>query len=227
VLEEILPAAAVAATRGEIAGATLFPAEQALVARAVEKRRREFATARACARQALAKLGVAPQAIPAGAAGAPVWPAGIVGSITHCDGYRACAVARAGDLAAIGIDAEPNRPLPAGLLADVALPGELPRLEALHREAPEIHWDRLFFCAKEAVYKAWFPLAGRWLGFGDAEVEIDLPSGAFTARLRVPGPILAAGELTGFAGRWLVRDGIALAAVAVPPQAGAPWPRGF
>lgn len=220
-LEEILPPpVAVAATRGEILDATLFPAEQAAVARAVEKRRREFVTARACARQALAKLGVAPGAIPSGVGGAPMWPAGIVGSITHCDGYRGCAVARASDFAAIGIDAEPNQPLPKGLLGDVALPRELPWLEGLGRVTPEVRWDRLLFCMKEAVYKAWFPLAaGRWLGFEDAVIAIDRTAGTFAARLLVPGPILGGRELTGFAGRWLVRDGIALAAIAVPPGA--------
>ncbi len=216
-LEELLPpGVAVEATRGDILDEPLFPVEEAAIARAVEKRRREFTTGRACARRALARLGVEPGPILPGERGAPGWPPGTVGSITHCDGYRAAAVARAGELASLGVDAEPNLPLPAGLLADVALPLERERLRQLAATRAEVHWDRLLFCMKEAVYKAWFPLAGRWLGFEDAIVELDPERGAFAARLLVPGPALPGGTLTGFSGRWLVRDGIALAAIAVP-----------
>jgi len=117
-LERLLPAeVSVAASRGDMPDASLFPEEEAAIGGAIEKRRREFATARTCARRALVRLGVAPQSILPGPGGAPSWPAGIVGSITHCDGYRGCAVARVTDLRSIGIDAEPNEPLPKGLLA--------------------------------------------------------------------------------------------------------------
>lgn len=216
-IEEILPAgAAVAAVREDALDAPLFPEEEAVVARAVEKRRREFTTGRACARAALGQLGVPAQAIPAGARGAPGWPAGFVGSITHCDGYRAAAVARVTELASLGIDAEPNEPLPAGVLADIALPAEAESLRRLGRDTPEVRWDRLLFCMKEAVYKAWFPLAERWLGFEDATVAIDPASGSFAARLLVAGPRVGERELRGFSGRWLARDGILLAAIAHP-----------
>jgi 4'-phosphopantetheinyl transferase EntD len=82
VLERILPAAAVVvATTGE-REVELFPEEEAVVGNAVEKRRREFVTARACAREALAQLGHPEQPVPTGARGEPVWPAGTIGSIT-------------------------------------------------------------------------------------------------------------------------------------------------
>jgi 4'-phosphopantetheinyl transferase EntD len=215
VIAEILPAGvAVSATRHDILDAPLFPLERETVGRAVEKRLREFTTARACARAALAELGLPPQPIPAGDRGEPQWPAGVVGSITHCDGYRACAVARADDLISVGIDAEPHEPLPDRLLDDIALPAERDLLRELARSSPQVHWDRLLFCAKEAVYKAWFPLAHRWLGFEDATIAID-PAGSFAARLLVPGPTVAGAELRGFQGRWLVRDGLVLGAIAL------------
>jgi len=216
-LEWILPAAvAVAARRDDDLGASLYPEEEAIVARAVEKRRREFATARACARTALARLGVPACPIPAGSRGAPRWPVGIVGSITHCDGYRASAVARRTDFATIGVDAEPNVALPGEVLGDIALPQEQAQLLALAGQEPRVSWDRLLFSAKESVYKAWFPLAERWLGFEDAIVSIDRASGSFSARLLVPGPTQAGGELTRFSGRWLVRDRVVLTAIALP-----------
>lgn len=215
-LEGILPeCVAVVATRDEIE-VELFPEEEAAVGNAVERRRREFTTARACARAALDRLGLPPQAIPSGERGEPRWPDGIVGSITHCDGYRACAIGRRVDVATVGVDAEPNQSLPEGVLGDIALPEEREWLRGLAGEAGEVHWDRLLFSIKESVYKAWYPLAKRWLGFEDAMVTIDRQGGTFSARLLVPGPVLDRRELTGFSGRWLVRDGIVMAAIALP-----------
>lgn len=212
-LEEVLPDCAVAeAVREDIPDAPLFPEEEALVGRAVEGRRREFRTGRACAHAALARLGARPCAIPAGPRGAPRWPAGVVGSITHCAGYRASAVAWASDLAAIGIDAEPDARLPERVLGAVATPAELLMLRDLTRTAPEVRWDRLLFSAKEAAYKAWFPMTGRWLGLEDMVVELDRASRAFSVRL--PDP--AGRAPTGLSGEWLARDGILLTAIALP-----------
>lgn len=215
-IDELLPAAVAAIEAFEDADETgLLPGEEAAVGRAVEKRRREFATGRACARGALARLGLPAAPIPSGERGEPLWPDGVVGSITHCDGYRAGAVARSAELLTIGIDAEPNLPLPDGVLGDVARAEERPRLAELSISRPEIHWDRLLFSAKESVYKAWFPLARRWLGFEDATLSIDPAAGTFAARLLVEGPTVAGGRLRGFEGRWLARDGLVLTAIAV------------
>lgn len=203
---------ACAEIREDIVDGDLFPEEQAVIARAVEKRRREFTTGRACARRALAQLGVPPGPIPSGAHGEPVWPSGIVGSLTHCARYRACAVARADAIATIGIDAEPNRPLPDGVLEDVASERERALVTG---GSSHVDIGRLLFSAKEAVYKAWFPLTGRWLGFFDAELSIDLTEGTFRARLLVPGPVIRGSRLDGFDGRWAAEDGIVATAIAV------------
>lgn len=216
-LERILPPSACVVATSKDLEAPLYPEEESVVAKAVEKRRREFTTARACAHEALTRLGQPDQAIPSGPRGEPLWPAGIVGSITHCKGYRACAVARRADLLTVGVDAEPDEPLPGGLLEDIALPDERERLRQLSREVPGIHWDRLLFSIKESVYKAWFPLAERWLGFEDAVVSIDWRGGTFAVRLLVPGPSLNERELRGFNGRWLAADGLVMAAIALPP----------
>jgi 4'-phosphopantetheinyl transferase EntD len=201
--------------RHDPADITLYPQEEAVIGRAVEKRRREFATARMCARTALSRLGFPPVAIPTGERGEPRWPTGVVGSITHCESYRASAVARRRDIAALGIDAEPNAELPDGLLGDIARPEELPRLRRLAAQRPDVHWDRLLFSAKESVYKAWFPLAERWLGFEDAVIEIDPEAGTFEAKLLVAGPRLHDAPLRGFSGRWMAHDGLVLTAIAV------------
>jgi len=224
VIEQILPPAVVVAeSSADPAGATLFPEEEALVANSVEKRRREFTTVRHCARQALARLGLAPVPILSGPRGAPIWPAGVVGSMTHCDGYRAAVLARAAEVATVGVDAEPHAPLPDGVLDAIALPAERARTAALTAARPAICWDRLLFSAKESVYKAWFPLTGRWLDFAEADIVVD-PAGTFAARLLVPGPVIGEVRLTTFPGRFLVDRGMVLTAIAVPApdRAGVP-----
>jgi 4'-phosphopantetheinyl transferase EntD len=216
VIEEILPAAVVAEdTRGERLETELFAEERAVVERAVDKRRREFVTGRACARSALARLGVEPCAIASGERGQPLWPRGVVGSITHCDGYRGCAVARAGRVIGVGIDAEPHAPLPDGVVGQIARAEEHPGLARLARAEPAVHWDRLLFCAKEAVYKVWFPLAACWLGFEDATLTLDPGSRAFQARLLKSWPRTAAALPEVLEGRWLVREGLVLTAIAL------------
>jgi 4'-phosphopantetheinyl transferase EntD len=210
------PEVVVAETFGDLPGVELFPSEEAVIANAVDKRRLEFTTARACARAALAKIGVPPVPIVPGLRGAPQWPSGVVGSITHCDGYRACAVSRDSDIMTIGLDAEPHDALPSGVLEAVTSGAERIRLAALAAAVPNVYWDRILFCAKESVYKAWFPLARRWLGFEDAAVDFDVACQSFTARLLVAGPVVNGRVLTGFDGRWQVRDGLIATAIVIP-----------
>jgi 4'-phosphopantetheinyl transferase EntD len=88
-------------------------------------------------------------------------------------------------------------------------------LDRLARERPDVRWDKVLFSAKESVYKAWFPLTGRWLGFEDAEL-VPAADGTFRAGLRVPGPVVDGVALASFTGRWIVRDGLVITAIAVP-----------
>ncbi|MFI9766792.1 4'-phosphopantetheinyl transferase [Streptomyces sp. NPDC052415] len=222
-IEELLPDAVVTveAYGDEDAEAVLYPEEAAVVARAVDKRRREFAAVRLCARRAMEKLGVAAQPLVPGERGAPRWPEGLAGSMTHCDGYCAAALVRAADLASLGIDAEPNAPLPDGVMAAVSLPGEAQRVSRLSQERPDIRWDRLLFSAKESVYKAWFPLTGKWLDFTEADIDLHLDApgrsgGGFSAALLVPGPQVGARRVGVFEGRWTVEHGLVATAVTVP-----------
>lgn len=194
--------------------AVLFPEELAVVAKAVDKRRGEFAEVRVAARRALAELGRPAAPILPGERGAPGWPSGVVGSMTHCDGYRAAVVARESELVSLGVDAEPDLPLPDGVFAMISLPEERGTVAGLAGPQPAVNWERLLFCAKEAVYKTWFPLTRAWLDFGEASVDLR-PDGTFSARLLVPGPMVGGERLGGFDGRWLARNGLLVAAIAV------------
>jgi 4'-phosphopantetheinyl transferase EntD len=187
-----------------------------MVARASESRRREFTTARGCARRALFEFGLGSVAILADQEhGAPIWPTGIVGSITHCAGYRAAVVARSDALSCIGIDAEPNENLPWRVLSRIASDQEREMVCDLLSSCPQIAWDRLLFSAKEAVYKAWHPLTQRWLGSRETSVIFDPVAGSFAARLLVPGPEMSGYCLAGFAGRWLFEEDRLITAIAV------------
>ncbi|KUL47439.1 4'-phosphopantetheinyl transferase [Streptomyces sp. NRRL F-4489] len=194
----------------------MYPEEFALVERAVPHRQREFGTVRNCARRALASFGIAPAPILPGPGRAPRWPDGIAGAMTHCTGYRGAAVARTTDIRSLGVDAEPHAPIDdPGVLGLVTLPEERAQLTRLAAHQPEICWDRLVFSAKESVYKAWYPLTGRWLGFEDAHLTLDPTDATFTARLLVPGPTLSGRPLTTFTGRWLIGSGLVMTAVVV------------
>jgi 4'-phosphopantetheinyl transferase EntD len=217
VLDEIVPPAVIAVEAfDDPPDVHLYPQEEALLRKAVTSRRLEFGTARWCARRALAKLGLPAVPILPGPRGAPSWPDGVAGSMTHCPGYRAAALAHSTDIATIGIDAEPDGPLPDGVRDRIARPEERSALAELMAAAPGTSWDKLLFSAKESTYKAWFPLAQRWLDFTDASVGINPADRTFIARLLVPGPVLAGRQLTEFHGRWLVRNGLVVTAIAVP-----------
>jgi 4'-phosphopantetheinyl transferase EntD len=218
-IDEILPAIAVAAESfGPPGERELFPAEEAVIATADPARRREFAAGRAVARAALAGLHAPIGPVLPGWAGEPQWPDGVVGSITHCAGYRACAVGLARDMAAIGIDAEPcpqldGGTLDGGLLTAVAGDAERAWLAELNAACPGTPWDRVLFCAKESVYKAWYPHTGERPGPRDITVRIG-QEGTFTAILP-RGSAVPPG--THLIGRWLVRRGLIVTAVSIPP----------
>ncbi|MDH6122868.1 4'-phosphopantetheinyl transferase [Kitasatospora sp. GAS204B] len=215
-LEGLLPGVVRCAEEyGEVTQLFLFPEEWAVIARAVIARRDEFAAVRSCARQALAEIGIAPQPILPGQGGAPRWPKGVVGSMTHCSGYRAAAVARDSQVAALGIDAECAVPLKPGILDAVASSRERSRIRALAASLPHHPWDTLLFSAKEAVYKSLYPGNLRQLDFLDAEIDLDPDAGTFQARLTVNGLTVGGIAVTRVPGRWAVQRGFVLTAVAL------------
>ncbi|MFD9610923.1 4'-phosphopantetheinyl transferase family protein [Streptomyces sp. NPDC004288] len=222
-LTGLVPEAALTAEEfGDVPDAWIFPEEAAVLSRSADRRRREFATVRHCARLALTSLGRPAGPMVPGERGAPAWPEGVVGSMTHCEGYRAAAVSRRIDVAALGIDAEPHAPLPPGLLRRIASPGERARLTELSRARPALHWDRLFFSAKESVYKAWFPLTGTWLDFREAELVIDPNRQSFRARLLRAGHDEEGRPVRILHGRWRVGRRLVVTAVAHRVAAGVP-----
>ena len=200
----LLPASAAVAAADPRAA---LPRDPDTPSGALPKREREFASGRAAARAALATLGYPAARIPMSADRAPCWPQGATGSITHSATACLAAAARMTDLTALGLDLEPDRPLAEDLWDTVLLPAEraaLPGSDA-GRQA------MLIFSAKEAAYKAQFPLSRCLFGFDMLQVSV--APGMFTATFRHPaGPFAAGSQLTG---RWGRGEGHILAAVAL------------
>jgi 4'-phosphopantetheinyl transferase EntD len=176
----------------------LFPEEEALVARAVPKRRREFAKGRECARTALARLGFTDVVLLSGKSREPLWPTEAVGSITHTAGLCAVAVGRSERYAGLGIDAEPAEPLAEHLARRIGAGCDWEALAEVSALSPSIV-RRLVFSVKEAVYKCVFPLTHTFLGFEDVSVELE--KGSFRASLAVTAAPLR--PCDALVGRWV------------------------
>ncbi len=150
----------------------LLPEEAVSMAARSREARRASGAGRLVARALMAELGFKPSPIRGTPAGAPDWPRGLTGSFAHDDTVAICAVGSARKFRSLGIDVEPATPLPSEMLDLVTTPRE--------REQLDPFAGRIHFAAKEAVYKAVYPLSGRFLEFHD--IEIDLA--ALTAKVR-------------------------------------------
>ena len=185
--------------------APLLPEEERYVVGAAERRRREFAAGRACAREALTELGISPVAIPRNPDRTPAWPAGVVGSITHCHDYCAAAVCRRASIVGVGIDVEDVRPLEDRVAELVCTPRERALLSGLTGLGPQIG-PKLVFSAKESFYKSYYPETKTFLEFADVEVELFPDKGRFVARLTkidAPAPL----GMREFSGSFAVAEG--------------------
>lgn len=152
--------------------AELFPEEAALVERAVLSRRQQFAAGRRLARLAWQQLGHAPAPLPSDAQRVPVWPAGVVGTITHTHVWCAVAVARASEVAGLGADVEAATPLEPGLWERVCRPEERAFLRSGATESAGLLAKGLF-SAKESIYKALYPKTRVFLDFQGMSIELE------------------------------------------------------
>ena len=144
----------------------LLDEEKRSITSDVASMRRASGAARIVGRQLLARLGYADCAVPKGPAGAPIWPAGATGSFAHDDRVAVAAVGLCRDVGALGIDVEPAELLPLEMLALIATPQEQVRI------SDDPYQGRLLFAAKEAVYKAVYPLDHLFLDYQDIQVDI-------------------------------------------------------
>ncbi|HEX6928553.1 MAG TPA: 4'-phosphopantetheinyl transferase superfamily protein [Gammaproteobacteria bacterium] len=162
--------------------APLHPEESGFVASAVERRVQEFTAGRHCARIALGQLGFGNVPVRMGARRQPLWPVGIVGSISHSAGYCLAAVTTRDSLAGLGVDIEHASPLDASLTGLVCTPMENAAIARYSADNQGLAAKALF-SAKEAVFKCLYPVFGEELDFHDVEVELDIRGGRFDAQV--------------------------------------------
>lgn len=209
-LRALLPEGLALAASDPCAEATgLWPEEATAMARAVPKRRREFAAGRRAARSALGVLGHAPAPIPMAPDRAPCWPEGVTGTISHGAGTCLALLGHSKDWAGLGIDLEPALPLRRDILTTICTPAE----HAALAQDPGGLLSRRLFCAKEATYKAQYAQSRRLLSFQDLEITFDGPD-RFCAQLLTDCPPFA--PATRFAGHSLHTGAILAALVTLP-----------
>ena len=202
----------------------LLSAEATHVGRAVPKRMQEFAAGRLCARRALAEFGFVDYALKVAEDRQPMWPAGMVGSITHTTGFCAAVVARQRAATALGIDSEVVGRVNAEIWHKICVPVESAWVESL--PAPQRPGAMaLIFSAKEAFYKCQYPAVRQRLNFHDARVEAPVwgaPGGEF--RIHAMRSLAIAGYAAlPLPGRYLFHEGfvtagLGLSGAAVPVQ---------
>jgi 4'-phosphopantetheinyl transferase EntD len=156
--------------------AELLGEEIQFTAGMVKKRLAEFAQGRYCARSAMKLLGTEPAPIGKGPDREPVWPHGIIGSISHTNGFAAAAVAKSTELLAVGLDMEGHAPLQSNLIPMICLPKENPDQDGRHA--------KLLFSIKESIYKCLFPLVEDYIDFLEMEVVLDTQAQIFSANSR-------------------------------------------
>ena len=155
--------ALVALDSSQLENSSLRPEEASLLpGNAAEKRKSEFVLGRAAAHRALAELGFAESPpVLRGAGREPLWPAGVVGSITHCSSRAIAVVAKTEKVQAIGIDLEDVDHFPEEIADLVANEAER---DWVLSEDSRLRLAMLF-SAKESIYKAFYPLEHRFFDF--------------------------------------------------------------
>ncbi|MFT6736379.1 MAG: 4'-phosphopantetheinyl transferase EntD [Kangiellaceae bacterium] len=194
----------------------LFDIEARCIVNAVPKRQREFEAGRAAARGALDTLGIFSQAIPRASDRRPIWPKGIVGSISHAQGFAAALVGFQADIAGVGVDIEGADPLTKQLYEYVLTPQELKErdVKPLVAGSPRC---KISFVAKEALFKAVYPITRRFFSFHDAQVKIHA-DGRWEAALISPVCMLPI-DLMICHGKWARLGHLIFATVAVMQNA--------
>lgn len=174
VIAELLPdAVRLACMRVQDASVEVLEAERPFVKKAVEKRRREFSAGRICARQTLRELGCADAPIVRDQNGAPLWPPGIVGSITHSNTYAAAVATERSSLHGLGIDMETVSRVSPAIAGKILTAPEQACLQRHPDPSGRQRLLALYFSAKEAIYKCLHPLLQSRIGFEDARIECE------------------------------------------------------
>lgn len=152
---------------------SLLAAEAKLTDNVTKMRRRELMAGRSAARHALRLFGAEPMPILSSSEGAPTWPHGFCGSLSHSHQHIAVLLARSSHYESVGIDIEDGRPLGAATSATVVTAQELQVIDQVGWLVPGITAEGIAFSAKEAAFKCQFPVTlDASLDFLDVSLEL-------------------------------------------------------
>jgi 4'-phosphopantetheinyl transferase EntD len=220
-LGSLFPAGAAAAELREPGDPLLLlPGEAAHLGRAVEKRVREFAAGRLCARRALAEFGIVDFPIKVADDRQPVWPASMVGSITHTAGFCGAVAAERRSLGALGLDSEVVGAVNLEIWPMICVPVETAWLDSLP-ESQRAAAITLIFSAKEAFYKCQYPVVRESLSFHDvtvAPMEWGAAGGVFEIHA-TRGIAIAKRTALPLRGRYLFHEEFVTAGMGLPAAA--------
>lgn len=165
----------------------LFPEEEILIVKAVEKRKREYTAGRLCAHKALSQLGINDFPVLAGKNRDPLWPHNIIGSITHCEDYCAVAAARQGRIRSIGIDIEPAEKISDEIIDMVCRSAEK---NWCNQQSNDIdnYWPKVIFSIKESIYKCLYPILQRYVDFHEVQIQLNPELGVYSINLFLKEP---------------------------------------
>lgn len=202
-LGSLFPAGVVAVELlSEAPRTVLTELELSSMSHCANKRIDDFTRGRACAHRGLIELGIHHYSVLAGEKREPLWPAEIIGSITHTTGFAAAVVARRSEVEALGIDCEIIASVDADLWERICTPTERARLEQLP-QAQAQRQAALIFAAKEAFYKCQFPVSHEWVGFEDVTIEVSADGFRIVPQVHLP---VADGWVASLAGRYEFRE---------------------
>ena len=158
----------------------LYPEEEAYMTNAVSKRRREFTAGRLCARRALVRFGIKNFPILVGTNREPIWPTGIVGSISHTERYCGIAVAKKNQTESLGLDIECIGKLSKDCWRQIFTRHELSWIDSRSPDRKQ-EYATLIFSAKECLYKCQYTISKRWLDFHDVMITVNTDVSEFVA----------------------------------------------
>ena len=193
----VLPSfVATAELRGFRGAIDLPEADQAHLRTASRKRRDEFAAGRLCASAALKALGASTVHVGRQTGGAPIWPEGMIGSISHTDDVAVAAATPSRMARAIGLDIEQVGAVQPDTWGIIFSDIERQRLSEAGPKA-QGRLATALFAAKEAFYKAQWPVTQEWLDFMDVEIDVDGTAFSVIPRARRAWTKCFGGRLTG------------------------------
>jgi 4'-phosphopantetheinyl transferase EntD len=197
---------------------SLYPEEAEAIRQASAKRASEFAAGRRCAHTVLGALGIYGFPVRRNDDRSPAWPSGVVGSITHTTGFCGAVAVEQRRFAGLGVDAEIASRVTPEIWFHILTPAEKAQLEEL---APGER-DRCaatVFSAKEAFFKAQWPMTRRWVDFDEVSVELypdadDCHRGTFLI-LPASAACRSAFAVDAFAGRFRFDANLVVTGIAI------------